>query len=138
MTTQELNPAEPLDIGCLTPALPPRYQHKRKVRLLVIEPRAIATVIAGYGYATIAYFAGITIEAVVKAASRGVFRLDDLGSVARYITAKHKKRVANRPPPPRRRQEPEQSIRARLGGRGKTKQKIDMPSGQPTEPVTSA
>lgn len=109
-----------------TPNLPPRYQIRRKVRLLEIEPKGIPSVIAGYGYPTIAFFAGTTIEAVVKAAARGVFRLDDLGSVARYITAKHKKRVANRPPPPRRRQEPEESIRERLAGRNKTKHKVDL------------
>ena len=61
--------------------------------------RGIATKIAGYGYATIAYFAGTTIEAVEKAAARGVFRLDDLGSVARFITAPHKKRTPDHPRP---------------------------------------
>ena len=106
--------------------LPARYQIRRKVRLLTIEPRGIATKIAGYGYATIAYFAGTTIEAVEKAAARGVFRLDDLGSVARYITAPHKKRTPDHPPPPRRRQEPGESIRARIAGRGKTKLAVDL------------
>lgn len=121
-------------VSHLTPNLPRRYQHKRKVRLLEIEPRGIASVIAGYGYATIAYFAGTTIEAVVKAAARGAFRLEDLGSVARYITAPHKKRTPNRPPPPRRRQEPEASIRARLGGRGKTKLTVDAAPPEPIGP----
>ena len=115
--------------------LPARYQIRRKVRLLAVEPRGIATKIAGYGYATIAYFAGTTIEAVEKAAARGVFRLDDLGSVARYITASHKKRMPNRPPPPRRRQEPEESMRARLAGRGKTKLTVDL-SAEPIGPST--
>ena len=124
-----------MDSVISAPSLPARYQIRRKVRLLAVEPRGIATKIAGYGYATIAYFAGTTIEAVEKAAARGVFRLDDLGSVARYITAPHKKRMPNRPPPPRRRQEPEESMRARLAGRGKTKLTVDL-SAEPIGPST--
>lgn len=89
------------------------YKSRRFVHLLDVEPQRCPSEIHGYGYATVAYLAGVKVESAIKAATRGLFSLKDLRSVARYILradARRKSGLKSK----RRKREQGEAIQARI------------------------